>query len=945
MNRAKQWTGRTARASLVVGLGIVVLAFSTHAGKVAEHASGPGREGVRADGAVARSPAGGTGESRAPSFIPRPDGAGGGIAGGAIAGNSYVTGFEPGEGFAPGHIDGQAGWTSFASSSTEAHIDTIHFDTGVQHLRVSNDPSLPINNNVGAFSPNLGTFEGVSAIVSVEVAISAIGGADYRVVPQSQTEQDVVTQVIFRRTGEIFVEDTAGFVNTGATWVPGPYRNLTIDLDVGAGTIEISYDGILVYSMGVPFATSVQEVVLFSNNANETNGDVGDFDNLTITGGPLPTGACCNSDGMSGCEILDPDTCIAQGGAYLGNDTLCAACPMGACCNQPGDICTVMTPEECASIADAFYLGDATICDDCPTVFPSCGPGAGPCLEGNGTPGCEDIECCALTCDVLPDCCVVEWTQVCADAALDTFCVPDPACGIVGTGDCFVANGTPYCEDTCGKNGACDGCCDIVCVADPYCCALPPFEGVGNWDAFCVAEAEQLCTLNCGPGDIPANDECVDAITVTLGDTPFSNVCSTPGCVIDPECDGFDHTTCNDGFLVGLGYDVWFTHNATFTGDLRITTCDLIDFNSQIAVYEGCGDCGALSDPPLACNDDLAICGGGSSQVEVPVVSGQCYTIRVGSSYLVPFGTGTLRLEQAITPPACIGGTGNCLAANGSVGCDDETCCSLVCATNSACCDVDWDQVCADLAAELCQPKPCGPIDVSAASVIENEPCGTDIDGGCNSTPPVFVDIASGDVIHGTAWADFGTRDTDWYRISVTAEDDVDGNGSVDLHYNVLAELPIVSFAIIDPDAECGGDETVVGATSYSQSCAQITTGLATVDAPGTHYVFAGTGDEGGGAIFDGYPCPPPGPAIFGNNYLLCVTVTDDGVSTNTACPASTCLWDCVGDDGIIGIDEFLGVLGLWGSGHVNEPCDFDGDGTVGIDEFLKVLGLWGTCP
>ncbi len=57
------------------------------------------------------------------------------------------------------------------------------------------------------------------------------------------------------------------------------------------------------------------------------------------------------------------------------------------------------------------------------------------------------------------------------------------------------------------------------------------------------------------------------------------------------------------------------------------------------------------------------------------------------------------------------------------------------------------------------------------------------------------------------------------------------------------------------------------------------------------------------------------------------------------------CPWDCVGNDDEIGIDEFLAVLGLWGDGHIDEPCDFDGDGTVGIDEFLAVLGLWGPCP
>ncbi len=54
------------------------------------------------------------------------------------------------------------------------------------------------------------------------------------------------------------------------------------------------------------------------------------------------------------------------------------------------------------------------------------------------------------------------------------------------------------------------------------------------------------------------------------------------------------------------------------------------------------------------------------------------------------------------------------------------------------------------------------------------------------------------------------------------------------------------------------------------------------------------------------------------------------------------CVWDCVGDDGIIGIDEFLTIIGQWG---FPSPCDYDGDGAIDIDDFLKVIGTWGPCP
>ncbi len=55
-----------------------------------------------------------------------------------------------------------------------------------------------------------------------------------------------------------------------------------------------------------------------------------------------------------------------------------------------------------------------------------------------------------------------------------------------------------------------------------------------------------------------------------------------------------------------------------------------------------------------------------------------------------------------------------------------------------------------------------------------------------------------------------------------------------------------------------------------------------------------------------------------------------------------TCPVDCANGDGVIGIEEFLAVLGTWGQTGV--PCDLNDPG-VGIDEFLTILGLWGPCP
>ncbi len=217
---------------------------------------------------------------------------------------------------------------------------------------------------------------------------------------------------------------------------------------------------------------------------------------------------------------------------------------------------------------------------------------------------------------------------------------PPLGCGDPGTGDCFDPGSSPYCDDVC-DGVPCPGCCELVCAADPFCCD----EELGSWDGFCAGEAETVCS--CDPDkDVPPNDDCTGAITLQSGDTVISNICATVGGPehADPEC--------NDGSagLEGMGFDVWFVYQSPFAGSLTVSTCNQFDpgWDSQLAVYEGC-DCSDLSDPPLGCNQDFMGCAHGTSQLTVSVEHDTCYTIRVGSSVLGPFGSGTMTL----TPQTC----------------------------------------------------------------------------------------------------------------------------------------------------------------------------------------------------------------------------------------------------------------------------------------------------
>ena len=59
-------------------------------------------------------------------------------------------------------------------------------------------------------------------------------------------------------------------------------------------------------------------------------------------------------------------------------------------------------------------------------------------------------------------------------------------------------------------------------------------------------------------------------------------------------------------------------------------------------------------------------------------------------------------------------------------------------------------------------------------------------------------------------------------------------------------------------------------------------------------------------------------------------------------CPLN-CPADLDGSD-VVGIADMLALLAAWGP-NPGHPADLDGDGFVGITDFLALLGAWGFCP
>ena len=204
-----------------------------------------------------------------------------------------------------------------------------------------------------------------------------------------------------------------------------------------------------------------------------------------------------------------------------------------------------------------------------------------------------------------------------------TFVGDAPSCGDPGTGDCCVANGTPFCEDS--------ACCTQICAADAFCCD-------NQWDQICANAAVAGCT-NCQVAP-PANDECAAAINLPVGVTPFNTAGATGTTVA---CTKFGNGNIYN--------DLWYSHTATGNGELVISLCGAT-FDTKIAVFDACG--GAL----VACDDDAdapSTCVGTlQSELRFTPTCGTSYRISLGAYGQAGFGSGNITVTQAGTcAPPC----------------------------------------------------------------------------------------------------------------------------------------------------------------------------------------------------------------------------------------------------------------------------------------------------
>jgi hypothetical protein len=548
----------------------------------------------------------------------------------------------------------------------------------------------------------------------------------------------------------------------------------------------------------------------------------------------------------------DSDDDCAPGDVCIGG---CCVTPPPPLCQDPGagDCCTPWgglgcnNPDCCLRVCgiDPFCCDVAwdSICADEAATFPQCNcagggncPGAGgDCCTADGTPGCDDVDCCDAVCGVDPFCCDTAWDSICSGEACDLFAGVCDCCGGGGGSNCCVPNGGLGCDDP--------ECEAIVCGLDPFCCDTA-------WDSICADEAAQFCGDLCGGGGNPACGPGAGDCCIADGTPGCDDVdCCEAICAADPFCcDTSWDSICSGAAQANPLCDQGACAGGDCCGDPGAGSCCVADGTPCCDDVDCCNIvCGV---DPFCCDTSWdSICAGEAADLCGDLCAGAC-------------GPGV--------PFACGPGAGDCFVADGTPGCDDCDCCAIVCGIDPFCCDTAWDEICAGEASSFCG-EACV-LDCPPGSNNENEPCGADTNGGCNSIPPAFTNAACGQTWCGNTWAAGGTRDTDWYLINH------DG-GTISA--TVASEIPTTLF-IVDGIGSCS--PVVVGAIGCGSQCAATNPASASLPA-GQYVVFVAPGDCAGGGLFDGFPCG----GSLGNDYYVTISCTGPCLSDDDCPPGQIC--------------------------------------------------------
>jgi len=321
---------------------------------------------------------------------------------------------------------------------------------------------------------------------------------------------------------------------------------------------------------------------------------------------------------------------------------VCSEPEFSYCCDQSWD-------EACAVRA-------TDVCDLCGD------PIAGSCFQSHVGPYCANAECCRTVCNFDQFCCEGTWDALCVQTA-EILCGGPVGNCQTSVRSCWIPNYLPGCTGGSYGSGSGPPCCETICLTiDPFCCDA-------RWDAVCAREASALCVPDDRP-DVPVGPgSCLEP----HGTPACSNEeCARAVCTVDPSC-------C----ATGGAWDV---------------NCVL----AAMAVCPAAGGCPAegncfVEHPETAGCRDASCCNGVCS------IDPACCG--------VSWDTICADIAEAVckVPPKsgwscpC---SGSCFEPHDNPGCNDGSCCAVVCNINPACCEISWSADCTSFARAFCCGSP-----------------------------------------------------------------------------------------------------------------------------------------------------------------------------------------------------------------------------------------------
>jgi hypothetical protein len=499
--------------------------------------------------------------------------------------------------------------------------------------------------------------------------------------------------------------------------------------------------------------------------------------NCPLDCGECPSVSCCEAHDTPGCDDEEIEACVCVEDTYccetewdntcvehvesfecgecggLGGcgNNLCEApetcfnCPQdcGQCAVCGDDVCDPL--ESCklcpADCGICPFCGDETCNDneDCK----SCPADCGECCGNDICEGLfgESCDTCPIDCGECPEEC---GDNECGEDENCYTCAPD--CGACD-GTCCVANDSFGCVDKVVQ--------DCVCADDLFCCTV-------EWDGLCAAQADNCgsCNGDCcsANGTAGCDDEEVEACVCEIDAfcclVAWDNLCvaevnefqcglcESPVVCGDDMCEeGEDCKSCPDDCGECCGN----------------TMCEALHGEDCTTCPEDCGECPAECGDGVChegetCVNCLQDCGDCEGSCCIPNGTPGCINANVQAcvcavdSYCCNVQWDNLCAEEADDCGSC---NGDCCAAHNNPGCDDEAVEKCVCGVDPYCCNTAWDNLCV---AEV-EDEDCG-------SCEAGDVCGDGLCGdteNCSDCPGDCGECCGNDVCEGLFGEDCAT--------------------------------------------------------------------------------------------------------------------------------------------------------------------------------------------